>query len=1636
MQLHLSRKISARWRSPVNFLGLAMALALILCVTAMPIRAQIFQPQIPQVQVDPANPDQPENTSGVYPRDSAIAIDRLTLARHMEQLKEWNKSADLYQEILEKYPDRVVPVHLVAGEQPIQYTSVTEAVRQALSKWPPDGLDVYRGRYEATAANIVSSAGPTDLIKLHEAFSLYFPTDAAKTAGIRMMDSYFESGDYTAAIQVGRRLLDWHPNLAVQRPMVLFRTALAEKLSGDAPSAGAYLIELTQKFPQATGMVKGDDVILADALKQELASGSPVVGAPAGDSWLTFGGDESRDRVSTSTVRPGARLYSVKLSEVSWKWEGDPTQRQRLEAQDRAQRDQGAGLGVMPVVDRGELFFQDNVSIYGVGLDSGLPLPGWAETYPNDGFYKLPGAGLALPAWQQFCLTLSDKYVTGIMNLSDTVSPIGTNGVSPVEPQLVLLDRRTGRQIWKTSMRSVPDDKSALRSIKISGSPLIVGDSVYVVGYDFKGQQFQDCYLLCFDIADGKCRWGHEIVSAAVGIPVFNADGQPVFSNPVSHIAYAGGRLFVVTSLGAAAALNAYDGAVIWLDIFRTESPQIAMFRFRGGGMMQNAMPGVPVSSPAWSHTPAIVQNGKLFVLPDDGDCIFIYDAGTGQELKRIWLSDFIESDDSSKPDVLLAVRGELMYLGGPKRVWRLPWEKYNHDKEAGQKPSGYWASASASKESPIRGRAFVTGDAVYMPTRDALWRIVLKSGNIDSIDGTFPRNQWDREYEGPGNIVVTKDHIIVAGDAHVAVYTNLDVAKTKLDAEVAAATTDPAPRLHYSEVMFAAGQNDMAEDKLNEAFKLLGGTGNLHPGPVRDRAFNDALGFTARLGDADRPSEQARLIRMFDLAAAAAQSASQQVAYRVGRAKYDRDQNQFVPAVELYQQILSSDEMRLVSLPDPDAGTASQARIVAEQAIDKIIKEAPGGKQAYAKFEEAAVATYARALEAKDADQLLAVSHIYPNSQIARQATLAAAQAYEAGGNPRQATLVLRQILSSNHEQDRAMVLEALARNYLTMKNLEVAAARLMSAGKAAPEARLHQPLNLPDGTVLNDMTLLEAGNSLGRFVAKIGTPAIPDLHLPVYAQANLYKQMNGKPLKDPFLPETAQTKIAHADALIVPLAAFSRGDRILTWTRGTGISGYPVDGNAALFTCPDVKNFARGAAWLNSGLLAWSGAAACLIDPQTGKTRWQLDVSGMAPLEVIADASAPAEAAAPPPIAPLPPPQPQIIFRGGRGGRGGFIVQGMRIVNAPMQVAAPVAPPTDDHDDLASSSAEQILQLAPVGDRIVIGTSQGRILAVDSGDGHVVWQTRVSAHGVERLLVNPDFTVVRRQDTSRVEFVVVNSYTGELVGRKSFSGETGGFPVNQVLSPDGMLVYTMPDRLCVIDLFEANLDEHGMEPQISWAAPRENPQLFQNQMQPDQLIVHAGRIFAVTDYGKMVRVFILDSAKPWSYIPRGSPKESDAVLSTNSGDNPNVTLHVSGNYLYVFSPLSLIAYQVEHPDVNWPTLPPQRPQYFDQLLFGRDYLIALGHQRAALAVTNKASGHVGLFCFSRTTSSKPAGNAPPTEPGLRVFDLGFENIDAAAAWQAVDGGIAYGSGGEVHVLLGAREQVPTTMPATTMPN
>ena len=207
------------------------------------------------------------------------------------------------------------------------------------------------------------------------------------------------------------------------------------------------------------------------------------------------------------------------------------------------------------------------------------------------------------------------------------------------------------------------------------------------------------------------------------------------------------------------------------------------------------------------------------------------------------------------------------------------------------------------------------------------------------------------------------------------------------------------------------------------------------------------------------------------------------------------------------------------------------------------------------------------------------------------------------------------------------------------------------------------------------------------------------------------------------------------------------------------------------------------------------------------------------------------------------------------------------------------------------AAGAAEQVVEVRPVGDRVLVTTSTGRLMSLDLASGKTVWQTRLSERAIDRLCANEDFTVVKVSDDTTVKLAAMDTFTGQMLGSKTFIAQNGLVPVNLALSADGTLVYTLPDRLCLKNLYAPWPDSSDREVQGPAGMPP-----FGGAPQPDQLVIAEGRILALADNGtdKYVRVHSLETGNPIPLkiaSPQGD-QEVDRVLT--AGKNWNVSLRV----------------------------------------------------------------------------------------------------------------------------------------------
>ncbi|HEY0010078.1 MAG TPA: tetratricopeptide repeat protein, partial [Tepidisphaeraceae bacterium] len=555
-----------------------------------------------------------KDMQSVYVRDSGVAAERLSLAERMERLKEWDKAADVYQEIIEKYPDRMIASQSDEANRTIRYTSVVDVAQQRLARWPEEGLRVYRDRFGPRAQDLLDQGNAEDRATRQRVFGQFFNTDAGLAAGLQLLTSGLERGEFSAAAWAGRRLLELHPGLAIERPLVLFQTGIAEHLAGNSAAAAQRLDALKQQFPAAIAKVRGEDAVLADFLATELSRQPTMVRTFRSDSWPMPFGSPDASAVPEQVSAGGARLFSVELPSHARR--GMIRRDQQL--LERA-RSSGIMTGILPAIDNGELFFQDNARIYGISLSSGLPLTGWPQVRLGTGEALIPEA-VPTPRGKQLGVTVTPTQVVALLGHNDTTMQMLQGNLA--QPTLVSVDRATGRRQWSaTTLRlTLPEAQANLKDSRFYGLPMVIGDSVYVLARAMRSGQFEECHLISLRASDGVFQWATYIASTATGRPDEDFDGTNTQGAAAAQMSYADGRLYVLTNLGAIACVDSGDGGMVYLSVYPRGNDNIVP-PANPRRIRPFPMPSGPVKP--FTLNPPIIADGRLFVMPTDSPYLF-----------------------------------------------------------------------------------------------------------------------------------------------------------------------------------------------------------------------------------------------------------------------------------------------------------------------------------------------------------------------------------------------------------------------------------------------------------------------------------------------------------------------------------------------------------------------------------------------------------------------------------------------------------------------------------------------------------------------------------------------------------------------------------------------------------------------------------------------------------------------------------------------------------------------------------------------------------------------------------------------------------------------------------------------------
>ena len=1187
-------------------------------------------------------------------------------------------------------------------------------------------------------------------------------------------------------------------------------------------------------------------------------------------------------------------------------------------------------------------------------------------------------------------------------------------------------------------------------------------DSVLAVVRGGKDVQFDACYVACLSVRTGAVRW-----VTFVGSGLRSVDGEGSVNQDPSQLALADGRAYVMTNLGTVAALDPADGRVVWMTGYARDVTAAE----EGVRRFQPVMPTSGSTKP-WARNPCLVQGGRVFALPADARTLLVLDAATGRSLKQIVTTNL--AGDGDTPNVLLGVYDDVLRGGGgtvqclamtgDKHVYGVDWRAYNPGNDIvtppvrptairlkGETITGGSGTANTD-DCAVAGRGFLTARSIFVTTPQTLIEYDWHTGKIAN---TYPAAGTFTGGQGPGNVLVTAQDVVVAGRDRVDVYTDLPAVTARYQREIDAAPADPDPRVRFANVLFAGGQPTEALARIDQAVGLLGGPGHLRPGPGRQLVFDTLMDFGRRAAAAfDRQAADAAAKRppavalghlLYDRAADAADTPDDRVAYLLARARFDRDvAGDDAAALGHYQQVLSEATLRSVALSDEQtAATAAAAAIAAVARTDPA---------AYAGIEATAVAALADARKSGTIDALLAMAEVYPNSRAAVDARAAAVDQLQANGQAARATSVLRQTYAAAADPAvKAAVLARIATNLLADGPTGVgpAADRMAWAAQLAGSRPLAADFALPGGAVLRHDrdTYTAAVDALRLAVAAQSTAALPEFHLASLAQRHAAQlaEMARKPPVDrdghPIAPPplnpfaAAATTIPNVDALVHPTAAFDRHDRVVTWSRAAGVAVYAAGQTTPRFTLPTVTETPLGAAWVHDvnakhtgdWLLVWTATGVTAVGDD-GRAAWPatLALGNGGPLPAVAASTG----AVTDDLAQstTTDPEEEVLVGGGRVFvnqqviiNGQLVRRGQFIPRGRINRAVPVPPPQPVMAAAPPGGAEEVVTVRPAGPTgavVLVVTNRGRMMGVDGQTGTVLWQSRPADRDLGSVQANGHFAVCRVDDAAGGRIVVYDVASGHVVGRRSFGVENAPNQlVNVALGEDGLLAITTSSQVEVKDLYSP-----WREPPVPLVSKQNvDPAGFNGMVGPDQLLVSAGRVVALYASGQTWRAW--DAARPGS----------EPTLPTGTGSNPSATpmsavsLRLDGPRLFVCQSAGVSQFNLADPADVAPNFDLQLPHgdtpQIRSVMLGTDAVLMI-HDKVDRGPTLPTV--VTLIVMTR----KPA---PGTTRMAGNWDFVYPMKGSAgiADYAGVDGGLYVQTGDSRLVYFrGGGDDGPATRP------
>lgn len=511
------------------------------------------------------------------------------------------------------------------------YRPVLRLCHELLGSLPPEGLELYRAKFEVEAERAFQAAlDRRDARALEALFNRFYATDAGARAQTALADILLDAGRYRAAAEVLRGVRGLHPRfrdgdgvpgaLAIDVDLVL---AVSHAFGDEPAAAAAVLREMAVRYPGASVRVMGELLPVSGLTEHPLfAAASRAVPQPPPTPT-----EPARDPAEFQSLIPlwqhvfaATRPYSA------------PTQQSR----NIIIAVGGEGSVVLPAARLGEpgntavavgdaLLFMEHNRVLRHELATGrLLAEGDGSVLP----YRLE-MNSAPPRVAAYDFATMRVVGDGERIYAVLVPTRRLPGAGPaLENRLVALDAETFAPRW---MLGHDTEIEASRALTFLATPTV----------------FQDRLLVPVLV---RGMYALQAIEAKSGALLFrtpvHAGGTDLVRAPGCHVVVDRDTVLMMTNAGAVAAIDAYSGIVRWirryerLHPFRTHAVKRgnrpAQPRFGPSLSTVTSLPGFPYPSEP------ILHDGQFTFAPVDGRCLMSLDTTSGEV---VWMLSLVPGD-------------------------------------------------------------------------------------------------------------------------------------------------------------------------------------------------------------------------------------------------------------------------------------------------------------------------------------------------------------------------------------------------------------------------------------------------------------------------------------------------------------------------------------------------------------------------------------------------------------------------------------------------------------------------------------------------------------------------------------------------------------------------------------------------------------------------------------------------------------------------------------------------------------------------------------------------------------------------------------------------------------------------------